>query len=433
MTAATPTGPSSLARPGQSWIPTSESRSTPGTSSDAVVASGDAALLWILVMYFAARPALDGLPTFNVGPDLRAPVGLFLLTTTGAAFTAIIAQRPRWSVGKIAALSLAGAGILGSVGAAHFGNSSALALRVLTAALVFVVVEDLVRRRGAAALVPVYAAILAGFAIAGVLAVGQLADVIPLPPQARYIDGRPTGPFGAPTVLGTSMFIASTLTLALFGDLQRRRWVTVGLLATAGAFLGVLVANNSRGPFLAAALAVIVLAARHRRFDLILVAASVAAAVLALAPQATARLSELGGTDLVNGRNTLTFRFNVWRQALPRFFDSPIVGIGLGEVQQTTTMRAPPHNTTVQALVETGVLGLIAHLGLMAGLGLDLWRRTNDRYTGLHRAAVSAALAVGVGYAALSLSENLMTQLVTTGPVAAIVGAGLGVRANARV
>ncbi len=400
------------------------------TASDDT-ATGDVVLLWILAMYFALRPPLDALTTFAIGPDLKGPVGLGLLAVTGTAVAAMSRRDGSdWSSHYLAALALAGAAALSSLGAAHFANSFALSLRVLAAALVFIAVADLASRQGTKAAVALYAAIIVGFAAAGAVAVAQLFGLAPQPPTARFIDSRPTGPFSAPTVLGTSMFIAAIVAAAAAPALRHRRWLAIGATAVAATFTVVLLANNSRGPFIAAALAMIVLAGRHRRWDLIVVAAAASVAVLALTPELTARVAQLGDSELLTGRSTLTFRFNVWRQALPRFFDSPVVGIGMGEVQQTTTLRAPPHNTTVQALVEAGVLGLVAHMGLIVGLGVALWRRRGGR-TGLHRSAVDAAMAVGVGYAALSLSENLMTQLVTTGPVAAVIGIGVGLRANA--
>jgi hypothetical protein len=69
-----------------------------------------------------------------------------------------------------------------------------------------------------------------------------------------------------------------------------------------------------------------------------------------------------------------------------------------------------PHNSFVQALVETGVLGLTCLLGLIFSTGRALRDTIRGAPPGLGRGVAIGAAAAGLGWASQLISENLLTQ-----------------------
>ena len=260
----------------------------------------------------------------------------------------------------------------------------------LTGAAVFVVVATSLR--DARSLLMVVRAFVAG----AVLSVLVGAAVAALTPGGRlveqtFFEGRLQGGAGDPNFLATGLVAAIPLAVALRsaarGPTERALMGVALLVLVAG--LG---ATQSRGGIVAAcvvALAAVALS-RGDRPRAALAAGGVAALVvlaLALTPGGLERVT----TPDPEGDG----RADLWRIASRMVSDQPLLGVGVGNfpVRSGEFVRAPGslefvdliaeqhkdvHNAYLQALAETGILGLLLFLAV-AGLALGCTRAAERR------------------------------------------------------
>ena len=386
----------------------------------------------VLTAFFVVRPSLDNLTTFEVGPNLNTVVGGALLALL-AGWLVVLATDPGFVLPAPAAASLAlgFAAVASALGSADPIFSASMALRVVTASLVFVAAEQLTHARPAVA-ARLVIAVVAGLGLTAIVAIGQLAEWIPLPTDDSLDNSRVPGPFPAPTVFATCMVICVVLIVGL-GPLWWRRapnliWV-LGPVAIGFTYL--LLANGSRSPLGALLLGLVVTAVVQRRTLLLAPVVAVAAGVMVLRPSLLDRFFEVFDTSEGNvligaETNTMVFRLRYWERNLPRVDESPLIGIGIGRVEQVNGEGFPPHSTTVQSLVEMGAIGLIAHYLFILILAVALFRAVRRTTSMRVRTYLSVAVGLSVGYFAMSFFENLLTQVVTTAPLAAVVGLALG-------
>ncbi|MEN3340845.1 MAG: hypothetical protein V7644_249 [Actinomycetota bacterium] len=122
-------------------------------------------------------------------------------------------------------------------------------------------------------------------------------------------------------------------------------------------------------------------------------------------------------------------RWRWWSEEWRAFVAHPGGGTGAGtfELTDERLRRSPlvttePHNTPLQFLGETGIVGLLLYLGAIAAAalgGVRAWRRT----TGPERAAV-AALAVGSAtFFAHTAVDTDWSYVATCGPLLLLTGA----------
>ncbi|HYI38494.1 MAG TPA: O-antigen ligase family protein [Thermoleophilaceae bacterium] len=191
-------------------------------------------------------------------------------------------------------------------------------------------------------------------------------------------EGRITAWAGDPNVLAASLVATAVLALTLASrPSQRGRWALglCAVIAVAG-----MAATQSRGGLIAGAVALIAGLVLFRRQSARVVPVVVACVIVmfgyfATNPDAASRLTESG--DAGSGRTEL------WTVALRGFRDHPIQGIGLNQfrlessryVLEPGTLRFVPiiserpvvvHNTYLQYLVETGLVGIALFLALLA-------------------------------------------------------------------
>jgi O-antigen ligase len=214
------------------------------------------------------------------------------------------------------------------------------------------------------------------------LATGSLESSTTLTSQTA-IQGRFTGGGGDPNEQAAAFVAAMFLLIGLFA-VYRRTWARVSL---ALAFLLMAVgffATQSRGGLIAlavATLAAFVIAPRQRARILGLAAllALAGGILVAATPGALSRITDVGGGT--SGRNDL------WRVAWQVFKTHPFAGVGAGNfqvveahyvlspggitrIQYFTDTPLLVHNTFLQLLAETGVLGLAGFLAVVVG---SLW------------------------------------------------------------
>jgi hypothetical protein len=125
-------------------------------------------------------------------------------------------------------------------------------------------------------------------------------------------------------------------------------------------------------------------------------------------------------------------RWRWWQEAWHAFTRHPGGGTGAATFQYTDQLlrTSPvavdePHNTPLQFLTETGIVGLLLYVGAFAALGLGVVRG-RSRSTGMERAAVTAlgvGLAVFVVHMAVDKDWN---YVATCGPLLLVAGALVG-------
>ncbi|HET7719994.1 MAG TPA: O-antigen ligase family protein, partial [Acidimicrobiales bacterium] len=151
-------------------------------------------------------------------------------------------------------------------------------------------------------------------------------------------------------------------------------------------------------------------ACQDRRLIVLVVVGMFAVAIFV--PSVSTRLSDLDN-QRQEGRgdpNSLAWRFAYWERLLPLTAENPVTGIGLDQVLERSPEKLMPHNSFVQALVETGVVGLTCLLGLIFSTGRALRDGIRRAPPGLGRGIAIGGAAAGLGWASQLISENLLTQ-----------------------
>lgn len=203
-------------------------------------------------------------------------------------------------------------------------------------------------------------------------------------------------------------------------------------LGTAGAVVVVVVhLTYTRAAWIAVVLGVATVAALASRRLLVATAALVCLMVL-LVPGSTARFADLADSETPRGEsgNSWAWRLDYWGGALDLAQESPLTGIGLKQVAAQSEEAKQPHNDILRAYVEMGVLGLLAYVWLLTRMARTAGRAVRAaRSTGRRDDVVLAAACAGtvVGYVAMCLVANLMSQVVVGLYLAAIVGAAGGI------
>ena len=200
------------------------------------------------------------------------------------------------------------------------------------------------------------------------------------------IQGRFTGGGGDPNVQAAGYVAAMFLIIGLI-PIYRGRAMRFSLI---GAFALVTVgflATQSRGGLLAliaATVVALIVAPRYRRriFGLGAIMCVAIGVLLATTPGALSRITNFGGGS--SGRGDL------WRVALDVFHDHPLAGVGAGNfeaveshfvlrpgaisrIQYLVDVPHLVHNTYLQLLAETGVIGLLLYLLVILGSLRATW------------------------------------------------------------
>lgn len=272
------------------------------------------------------------------------------------------------------------------------------------------------------------------------VAIGVLTGGLSTPETSvsqTAIQGRFTGGGGDPNVQAAGFVAAMFLIMGLLG-LYRSRAARVGLvLAFILVTLGFL-ATQSRGGLVALVVSVVLalfIAPRHRG-RIVALGGVMLAAILALAaaqPGAIARITDLGGGS--SGRSDL------WRIGWQVFKGHPLAGVGIGNfevVEAHYTLRPGAitrlsyivdvphlvHNTYLQLLAETGIIGLALYLLVLLACMRATWsaiRRFEAsgwaREADLARAVLMGVVAMSVALFFISDGDDVrLWVLLAMGP-----------------
>jgi putative inorganic carbon (hco3(-)) transporter len=342
-------------------------------------------------------------PGVLVGGVLLLASGLWLLSERAAGRLVRPSRTAMWL------FAVACAAVLSSVGSQTPTDSVQTAARVFAGALTFIVLEQLLARR------PAYVRGLlaaAGFSLLlpAILAFEQLVRPDEL---FVYTDvSRIQGTFVHPNSFAAYLVVvAATAVAVVFLSRGATRSVAFVVCAVASTLV---LFTYARGAWVAWIVGMLyLLAQRNRKLVYALIAGGVA--VVLLVPSINSRVSDLGGApaaEIGDGTsNSMEWRIQYWQEVLPFAQENPVTGIGIDQTSTRTEAALEPHSGFVQALVETGILGFVALIGLIVALWRDLAAARRRAVSDVDRWLVLGATAVAAGFLLQLFTENLLTQV----------------------
>jgi O-antigen ligase len=363
--------------------------------------------LWVPLVFVADLPVVSVAPTAAGLLILIAWLGLWSVRRRHVAD--VLHRHRRLLAGMLVMLVWVSLSLAWAV---KPGMGAKALLTWFPAVLVFIVVgTTIVRPRDVRVIVAAFVvgaalSVTVGLVNGGLSPAGRTANT------ATETEGRLQGGGGDPNYLAAGLVPALVLAGALAGATRSPalRW---GMALAAAVIAVGYGATQSRGALVGAGVAVVaafVVFKRHRAaVALFLVCiASVAGVWFAANPSAWKRVTDFNGGG--NGRS------EIWRTAWLITQDHPVVGVGLNNfrVYAPRYVRRPGplkfvkliadqprvvHNTYLQVLVETGVIGLALFLAVILGCLATLWRAAkrfeqlgNDAMSTIARATLVAAL-----------------------------------------
>ena len=409
-----------VSRPGASWALAAGSLA--GAAALVLVARRSMELFVLVVLVL--RPALDGLhaPGGTQITDPAQMLGALFVVVTGVWWIGrrLTGHRHPGSVAGMAAAGFLAAAAVATLGSDAPGRSVGELARMVTAVLMFFIVDRLCETTGrpdrfvvavlAAAVVPVTVALVGPLAGLHRVEIKDRIERI----VSTFAQSNPLGHFltivllvlvayvllrpGQPRVLAVIAMAPVGLTLAL----------TYTRLAWAAAVAGILVMLWAAG--------------RHRLVPALI---AVLVALAAFSPGVGHRIDQLSSPNAgVNGSESgLQWRLGQWADVTRLADSNPVTGIGPDVVARRLLNGQPPHNDFLRAFVEMGVVGLVAFVVLLAAL-IGVAARANRRAQGARARTVALAF-VGVitAFVVSSIAANLLGQVVILWYVFALAGA----------
>lgn len=397
-----------------------------------------AAFVYLLL---AARTLLDvfklsGPAAGNTATNSAAARGLDISTLVGVAFILagalwLAAQHRREgrlvaSPVRLSWLAFIGACLLSVLSSEVPLVSIMGVLRILAVAMMFMVLEQLVRNRE-----DVRRLLLAVFASLLVLLSYTLFDMVAGHSESnlRSLYTRLAGPFSQSTTFARYLAFTIVFGVAVLPHLAKRwRWAVGAAIGLSGVFM---LLTLTRGALVACVLGLLGVAILQRRWKVI--ASLVVAGLLALilVPGLGSRLDAVTQQRAVGAAptgNSLEWRFEYWSQALPLADRNPVNGIGVDMTQYKTPEAKQPHNDYIKAYVETGLVGLVTYLlllGNLIALGVRSVRRT---VVGTFERGVAVGyVACAIMFAVESLAANVISSVVVLWYLASFAAAATAV------
>jgi len=346
--------------------------------------------------------------------DPATLVGVLFLIAAGLwlAAQARAEGRLRTSPLGVALVLVAATGAVSALGSARPTSSALEVLRVLTVVAMFLVLEQLLPRQG------MVRRVLLAVYVSLALALGYtlLMSLLGAPPaEVKGSFTRISGPFSQSTTFGRYLMFMVVFGFGIYRYVGRRAKLALGvLLALSLVFLAL---TNTRSALLGAAIGLLVVAALHRSARLVVALCLAGVAAVAVAPGVADRFAQLGEAREVGGGptgNTLAWRAGYWAEVVTLANRNPVTGIGPNMTQRETDEAKRPHNDFLRAYVETGVLGLLAYLGMIllclhtAALAL---RRAPPGT--LDRGIAVGFAGCAVAFVAVSAASNVISNVVT--------------------
>ncbi len=126
----------------------------------------------------------------------------------------------------------------------------------------------------------------------------------------------------------------------------------------------------------------------------------------------------VGSVDLedVENLNSFTWRLRLWKTSLSSLKETVLFGNGLASFEFLVERfpewdeRAGAHNTYLEVLLETGVLGIAAYVGIYLKLLKTFYRKMRDKVTNLSTEYVLLFCYVG-SYVVVCFGDNMLYYL----------------------
>lgn len=302
--------------------------------------------------------------------------------------------------------------------ATEWARIASVAVMVLVAVRLFD--DDRYRRR---AMVAVYASFLVPALVAGYQAASGVG--------VRYVDEftRLQATFVHPTSFSLYLMFLLVMGAGLLLTLRGpTRFVLLGVLGVAGVCL---IGTYTRGAWLAATVGLLVVAGLHNRKVLLAVVALIVA-VAVFVPSVSGRFADLGTSTQASGDagNSLEWRLRHWNETLALTKGHEVTGIGLKMVQASSTQAA--HNDYIRAYAETGVIGLLAYLVLLAAFVRTAWAALRVRTDGFDRGVALGFAGCVCSLLTISLTDNIFSQVVVLWYFAVFAAAATAIIRRAR-
>ena len=377
---------------------------------------------WFVLLLLTIRSSTDALKlsasdagnsaantVVNRGPDPSSIIGvLFLVLALLWLAATLYDGRPlRVSVVTTALAGFLVAGALSVLGSDHV-QASALQLARLTAAvLMFVVLERLITDRAMLkrVLIACFAALLVplAYTIFG-LATGSAST------EVKGGFTRLTGTFTQSNDYARFLTFFLLLGVAVVPYVSRRlKPYLWALLSLTGVFLLLTLTLGAIGSAFAG---LVLIALIQRRTALIGLLGVAALGALVVVPGLLGRITDSTASSQLGGAptgNSVSWRLDYWASLLHLNHNNPITGIGLNATQYFTTSAKEPHNDYLSAYIETGVIGLLMYLAVIAAMLVVTARAVlrTQRDTLEWGVAVGALVCVTV-FAVMSLAANVI-------------------------
>lgn len=295
--------------------------------------------------------------------------------------------------------------LLSTLGSVSRTGTLTESARILAAVLMFVVLQRLLTEVGQVRRV------LIACAVAFVAPVGL--GIIQALTGGGYVIGgvsRIVGSFLHPNTFGFFLTMFILMAVALLPHTPvRASW----LLCAGGVVCSVLLLlTYSRGAWVALVVGLVVLGVLQTRVIFVVMIAG--AAVSLAVPSVLSRITNLASTTTTTGSsgNSLIWRLTYWTQISVLNRNNPVTGIGLKSTKFLTDQSKAPHNDFLRAYVETGALGLLAFLVVLAVLLTIAHRALRTTTSGLPRGVAVGFAAVLAAYLIDSLGDNLLSEVV---------------------
>ncbi len=179
-------------------------------------------------------------------------------------------------------------------------------------------------------------------------------------------------------------------------------------MAVAAVFL---IGTYTRGAWVATAVGLLVVAGLHSR-KMLFAVVGVLVAVALLVPSVSGRFADLGTQTRPSGDpgNSLAWRMGHWGETLALADGRQVTGIGLKMVRETSVAAA--HNDFIRAYTETGVIGLLAYLGLLFAFVRTAFAALRSSAQGFDRGLAMGFAGCVAGLLTISLTDNVFSQVV---------------------
>lgn len=365
---------------------------------------------WFVLLLLVVRPMTD-VVKFGGSMDPSNLIGIGFLVVAILWLTATLWGQKgiRPSFVTMALVTFTAAGALSIIGSSYIQASALQLVRLSAAIMMFVVLEQLITTR--AMMKRVLVALFTGLTItigytAFTMATGGGAEV-------KGDFSRLTGPFTQSNDYARFLTFLILLGVAIIPYVDRR-WRR-GLFAVLAASSVLLIMTLTLGAIGATVVGCLIIALIQRRTKLVALLGIATVGALTAAPGLLGRISTSTTASELGGRatgNSVSWRLRFWESLLDIEKNNPITGAGLNTAQYFTPGGKQPHSDFLSAYVETGILGFVLYLGLLAALLATTAQAVlrAERNT-LEWGVSVGALAVVAAFAVMSLAANVIQSM----------------------